>query len=153
MANYYYTTIKSDKMTQEVAEKLLAEMTKTNRIRSFVFHEGYLSYNTRGLPDVYGILDKAGLVEEEIEIKDEFELAYESEAKSIYEFLRDEIDKYKKVMEKFIDSFELTDETKEAMRAVSSYQDQIKTMLENTSSIIIDIPELDVHIKSKKFEF
>ena len=78
MANYYYVTIKSDKMTQEVASKILQEMASKNKIRSFNFHEGYLTYNTRGLTDITTILNEAGFVDEEIEVKDEFDLAYEN---------------------------------------------------------------------------
>lgn len=74
MANYYYVTIKSDKMTQEVASKILEEMVLKNYVRSFSFHEGYLTYNTRGLTDINKILNEAGFTDEEIEVKDEFQL-------------------------------------------------------------------------------
>lgn len=78
MANYYYVTIKSDKMTQEVANQIFQEIATKNKIRSFSFHEGYLTYNTRGLTDITVILEKAGIVDEEIEVKDEFDLVYEN---------------------------------------------------------------------------
>jgi hypothetical protein len=78
MANYYYVAIKSKKMTQEVANKILQEMANKNQIRSFVFHEGYLHYNTRGLTDIASILNDYEFIDEEIEIKDEFQLAYEN---------------------------------------------------------------------------
>lgn len=77
MANYYYVTIESEKMTQEVANKILQEMVNKNQIRNFVFHEGYLYYNTRGLTDITSILNDYEFIDEEIEIKDEFQLAYE----------------------------------------------------------------------------
>lgn len=77
MANYYYVTIKSEKMTQEVANKILQEMVNKNQIRNFVFHEGYLHYNTRGLADIASILNDYDFIDEEIKVKDEFQLAYE----------------------------------------------------------------------------
>ena len=76
MANYYYVTIKSDKMTQEVAAEILQEMATKNLIRAFTYHEGYLYYNTRGLTDISPILNKAGFVDSEIDVKDEFDLVY-----------------------------------------------------------------------------
>ena len=78
MANYYYVTINSEKMTQEVANKILQEMATKNKIRNFVFNEGYLRYNTRGLTDISSILNDYGIIDEEIEIKDEFQLVYET---------------------------------------------------------------------------
>ena len=77
MANYYYVTIKSDKMTQEVANQIFQEMATKNKIRSFNFNEGYLTYNTRGLTDISNILESIGFTDEEIEVKSEFDLAYE----------------------------------------------------------------------------
>jgi hypothetical protein len=77
MANYFYVTIKSEKMTQEVANKILQEMVNKNKIRNFVFHQGYLHYNTRGLTDIISILNEYEFTDEEVEIKDEFDLVYE----------------------------------------------------------------------------
>lgn len=103
MANYYYVTIESDKMTQEVASKILQEMASKNYIRSFNFYEGYLTYNTRGLTDITTILEEAGFVDEEIKVKDEFELAYES-------FTEEEIramgEENKEMEEKILKGFE-----------------------------------------------
>ena len=76
MANYYYVTIKSDKMTQEVAAEILQEMATKNLICAFTYHEGYLYYNTRGLTDIGAILEKAGFADSEIDVKDEFDLVY-----------------------------------------------------------------------------
>ena len=78
MANYYYVTIKSDKMTQEVASKIFQRMSTLNLIRHFSFIEGHLTYNTRGLTDIVDILEEYGFTDKDIEVKDEFELAYES---------------------------------------------------------------------------
>ena len=77
MANYYYVTIKSDKMTQEVASKIFQKMSASNLIRHFSFIEGHLTYNTRGLTDIVDILEEYGFTDEDIEVKDEFDLAYE----------------------------------------------------------------------------
>lgn len=77
MANYYYVKIESEKMTQEVASKILQELTTKNKIRSFNFHEGYLTYNTRGITDISEILDEVGFTDEEVEVKSEFDLTYE----------------------------------------------------------------------------
>lgn len=81
MANYYYVKIESDKMTQEVANEIFQVITTKNKVRSFNFNEGYLSYNTRGLTDIGSILENNGFIDEEIEIKDEFELVYEANNK------------------------------------------------------------------------
>ena len=78
MANYYYVTIKSEKINQDIANEILQEIVKSNYIRYFSFHDGYLHFNSRGLPDItelltcYGFNDK----EDKIEIEDEFENAY-----------------------------------------------------------------------------
>ena len=103
MANYYYVTIKSDKMTQEVANQIFQEMATKNKIRSFNFNEGYLTYNTRGLTDITTILNEAGFVDEEIEIKDEFDLVYESLTE---EELRAMREKNKEMEEKILKGFE-----------------------------------------------
>lgn len=77
MANYYYVTIKSDKMTQEVASKIFQKITTLNFIRHFTFSNGYLRYNTRGLTDIGDILEEYQFTDDDIEIKDEFQLYYE----------------------------------------------------------------------------
>lgn len=77
MANYYYVTIKSDKMTQEVASKIFQKMATSNLIRHFDFTMGQLTYNTRGLTDIEDILKEYNFTDKDIEIKDEFELVYE----------------------------------------------------------------------------
>ena len=77
MANYYYVTIKSEKMTQQVAAEIFNKFSGSCRIRSFDFYKGFLKYNTRGLIDITDILVKYGFTDEEIEVKDEFELFYE----------------------------------------------------------------------------
>lgn len=77
MANYYYVTIKSNKMTQGVANEILQTLANKCRIRHFDFSEGYLAYNTRGLIDISDILNSYDFNDDEIEIKDEFELIEE----------------------------------------------------------------------------
>lgn len=81
MANYYYIKIESDKMTQKVANEIFQVIATKNKVRSFNFNEGHLSYNTRGLTDISSILENNGFIDEEIEVKDEFELAYEADNK------------------------------------------------------------------------
>ena len=103
MANYYYVKIESEKMTQEVASKILQEMVTKNQIRSFNFHEGYLTYNTRGLTDISEILDEVGFTGEEVEVKDEFELVYENFTE---EELRAMREKNKGIEEKSLKGFE-----------------------------------------------
>ena len=83
MANYYYVKIKSDKMTQEVANEIFQIISEKNLIRFFNFDEGYLYYNSRGLTDITKILEKYGFCDEEIEVKDEFALLYENMDKII----------------------------------------------------------------------
>ena len=79
MANYYYVTIKSDKMTQEIANEIFNAISEKNRVRSFDFIEaGVVRYNTRGLTDITEILNKYDFTDEEIEVKDEFTYAYEN---------------------------------------------------------------------------
>lgn len=111
MANYYYVTIKGDKMTQEVASKILQEMASKNYIRNFSFHEGYLFYNTRGLTDITSILNEAGFVDEEIEIKDEFDLAYENSMTPDESIMKD-IEKIVKHIEHFKEHIEISEEMK-----------------------------------------
>ena len=77
MANYYYVTIKSTKMTQGVANEILQTLANKCRIRHFDFSEGHLSYNTRGLIDISEILNTYDFNNDEVTIKDEFDLVYE----------------------------------------------------------------------------
>ena len=81
MANYYWITIKSKKMTQEVAAEIFTELSKSNLIRAFEYDEGgCLHFNSRGVSTRIGrILYEYGFADEEIEIKDEFELLIEEE--------------------------------------------------------------------------
>ena len=80
MANYYYINIESEKMTQDVANEIFQTIAPKQRVRHFSFSEGHLNYNTRGLVDVTEVLEAYGFNDDEdkIEIKDEFELVYES---------------------------------------------------------------------------
>lgn len=78
MANYYYVTIESEKMNQDIANEILQEIVKSNYIRHFSFHDGYLHFNSRGLPDITELLACYDFNDEEdkIEIEDEFERFY-----------------------------------------------------------------------------
>ena len=69
MANYYYVTIKSDKMTQDIAAKIFDKAAKNHRIRYFDYDENHLKFNTRGLPDIGDILESYGFKDEEVEVK------------------------------------------------------------------------------------
>ena len=75
MANYYWITIKSEKMTQEVAAEIFAELSKSNLIRIFDYSEGgYLHFNSRGVNTQIGkILEKYSFTDKKIEVKDEFD--------------------------------------------------------------------------------
>lgn len=53
-------------------------MATSNFIRHFNFTVGQLTYNTRGLTDIEDILKEYEFTDEDIEIKDEFELVYEN---------------------------------------------------------------------------
>ena len=74
MANYYFTTIESDKITPQIASEIFLDFSKSNRIRHFEFSEGGIVYlNSRGLPDdLENILSKHNFTEEEVKIRDEF---------------------------------------------------------------------------------
>ena len=144
MANYYYVTIKSDKVTQEVANEIFNVISEKNRVRSFDFIEaGVVSYNTRGLTDITEILNKYGFTDEEIEVKDEFTRAYEAESKTIYEVISEEIDRHKAFMEKYSKLIELPEETKEAMEVIALEQDKIKNVIKNVKVEIPTIPKLN----------
>lgn len=83
MANYYYVTIKSDKMNQYIANEIFQEINTNNLLRKFYFHEGCLSYTSRGLTNISKILEKYGFEEQEIEVKDEFDMIYKNMDKVI----------------------------------------------------------------------
>ena len=71
MANYYYTTIKSEKCSQEMANQILQLISEKNRICDFIFNEtGYIFYETRGIIDISEILKKYNVNENEIRIED-----------------------------------------------------------------------------------
>jgi hypothetical protein len=74
MANYYYVSIESEKMTQDVASEIFQRIASQGRVRHFEFQQGFLNYNSRGLADIDDILSKHGFTNEEINIKDEFQL-------------------------------------------------------------------------------
>lgn len=81
MANYYYITIKSDKMTQDIASEIFVELSSSNLIRVFEYSgSGYLHFNSRGVTTKIGkILEKYDFTDEEVEVKDEFELVEEKD--------------------------------------------------------------------------
>ena len=64
-------------MTQAVANKIFQKMASEREIRRFDFNPGYLFYNTNGLSDISDILIEYDLNNEEIEVKDLYDLAYE----------------------------------------------------------------------------
>ena len=152
MANYFYVKIDSEKMTQNVACEIFNEMVDKNKIRHFDFVTGHVSYNTRGLTDIQHILDTYGITDEEIEIKDEFELAYEAEAKTIYEVIQEEIDKYQNIMQHYSEFIKLPEDIQQAMENVSTIQEEIKEKCANIQPPALDIPDVEKTIKGG-FEF
>jgi hypothetical protein len=80
MANYYYINIESEKMTQNVANEIFQTIAPKQQVRWFEFKEGRLNYNTRGLEEISEILAAYGFNDDEdkIEIKDEFNYAYDN---------------------------------------------------------------------------
>lgn len=79
MANKYYVKIKSPKMTQKIASEILQKIATKNLIYYFHYdEEGYLSYKTRGLTDITGILENNNFTIEEIKVEDEFEYFYKN---------------------------------------------------------------------------
>ena len=142
MANYYYVKIKSEKMTQEVASKILQEMATKNQIRSFSFIEGYLDYNTRGLTDITTILNEAGFVDEEIEIKDEFDLAYET-MKPIEQVVKEEIEACQTKIAHYTKNLKLSDEVKQSIEAIVKEQNKIKEFCGNITFSVPEIPSVE----------
>jgi len=78
MANMCYVTIKSDKVDQYLAKDIFDQIVAEGLVRSFSFHDGYISYCTRGLADITSTLVDYDITNEEIDVKDEFDLLYES---------------------------------------------------------------------------
>ena len=142
MANYYYVKIESEKMTQEVASRIFQEMATKNYIRSFSFHEGYLTYNTRGLTDITTILKEAGFVDEEIEIKDEFELAYET-MKPIEQVIKEEIETCQAKVAHYTKNLKLSDEVKQSIETIVKEQNKIKEFCGNITFNIPEIPKME----------
>lgn len=152
MANYYYVTIKSDKMTQEIASKILQEMTTKNRIRSFEFFErGELKYNTRGLTDISEILNEAGFTDKEVEIKDEFTYAYET-MKPIEQVVKEEIEACQTKIAYYTKDLKLSDEVKQSIETIVKEQNKIKEFYGNITFNIPEIPSVENSIL-KGFKF
>ncbi len=95
MANYYCTTIKSEKCSQEMANETLQLVNMRNRIRDFVFHEGYIFYETRGFADISEILEKYNINENEITIEDKDNM--------IFQAIEEQEEDYKKIQEEIHD--------------------------------------------------
>ena len=77
MANYYYVTIESENVNQELAAKLLARFATSCEVRHFSFCKGCISYNTRGFIDIRDIIEEYGIDGKEVDVVDEFELVEE----------------------------------------------------------------------------
>ena len=100
MANYYNFTIKSDKITQEVASDIFTQASTHNKITHFEFSEGHIFMYSRGVPDVADVLEKYNITDDELSLKDEFEAFWgslpEEELKEIinnYEIERENLQK------------------------------------------------------------
>lgn len=85
MANYWYIDINSNNLTAEAAGEILKYTGENHLIRSFSYnHDNYvdgkfggeLHMNTRGLPNIVGILEKYGITEDEMKWEDEFDAVY-----------------------------------------------------------------------------
>lgn len=81
MANCYYVDINSDNLTTEVASEILKCTGKNHLIYDFTYYNG--DYNggklhmyTRGLPNIFSILENYGITEDEVKCEDEFERAW-----------------------------------------------------------------------------
>ena len=125
MANYYYITIESEKMTQDVANEFFQTIAPKQRVRWFEFSEGYLNYNTRGLIDITKILEAYGFNDEEdkIEVKDEFELAYENIEEDQQE--------------------ELSEEAKKALESVKQEINKVKDLLKDVNLTMPSLPNTE----------
>ena len=91
MANYYSIRIESNKCSQEMASEIFQKLINKSHVRDFSFIETEcLSYNTRGLLDISDILERYGISDNEISIKDEGDLTHSSlqEIKKSYEEMR-----------------------------------------------------------------
>lgn len=73
MANYYYITIKSDKMTQDIAAEIFSILVNKSRVRYFNYDENQLKYSIRGLVDIQKVIDKYNINKEEVMISNEFD--------------------------------------------------------------------------------
>ena len=78
MANYYCITIQSEKCSQEMANEILQLVSMRNRIHDFVFYEGYIFYETRGIADISEILEKYNINENEITIEDKDNVLFQN---------------------------------------------------------------------------
>lgn len=95
MANYYWVRLDNERLTQEAAAEIFAELSRHCLVRNFNYTEGgHISYNTRGLIRLDLILENYGIDEDEMEIEDEFERFYKSLTPEEYERLVEENKKY-----------------------------------------------------------
>ncbi len=79
MANNYSITIKSPKVTQEVAAEIFNFISSHNLILNFHYHYQELKLYVRGYVDLRDILTKHNFDKSDFtEIMDEFDLAYRS---------------------------------------------------------------------------
>lgn len=81
MANYYYVDINSSNLTAEVASEILKCTGKNHLICDFTYYNGdydggKLHMYTRGLPNIFSILENYGITEDEVKCEDEFERAW-----------------------------------------------------------------------------
>lgn len=81
MANYYYVDINSNNLTAEVASEILKCTGKNHLICDFTYYNddyngGKLHMYTRGLPNIFSILENYGITEDEVKCEDEFERAW-----------------------------------------------------------------------------
>ena len=132
MANHYYVTIKSEKMTQIVANKILQKTAPEREIRRFDFHPGYLFYNTNGLSDISDILNEYDFNDEEIEVKDLYDLAYEQmdqpqirSIKELKEYEQEAFDKVWLMRTRPCENVEIENNRQKAVKRIQDTYDDI----------------------------
>lgn len=65
-------------MMQKIAAEIFNKLAEERKVRYFNYNENQLKFNTHGLVDIQDVLDKHNIKEEEMKVKDEFELVYEN---------------------------------------------------------------------------
>lgn len=78
MANYYYGKIIGENVNQNFASELFYRLTSQNLVRGFSYSGNEIKYDIRGYCEIDDLIKKYNINEDNISIKDEFDLVYES---------------------------------------------------------------------------